>query len=141
MPFLDDRARDQVRARLADLGGSVRLVFFERALECDTCPEARALIEEVAALSDRISFEAWNVVTDREKAREYRVEEAPVLAVVGEKDYGIRFYGTPAGYEFGTLIEAIRDVGAGEARLEPSTIEALEGLSSPVHLRVFVTPT
>ena len=26
---------------------------------------------------------------------------------LGEKDYGIRFFGIPSGYEFSTLIEAI----------------------------------
>ena len=141
MPFLDERTRDQARNRLADLASPVRLVFFERALGCETCPEARSVAQEVAGLSDKITFEAYNVVTDREKAREFRVEDAPVLVVAGRKDHGIRFYGAPTGYEFGALLETIRDVSEQIPKLEAATLEALGGVNTPVHLRVFVTPT
>jgi alkyl hydroperoxide reductase subunit AhpF len=141
MTILNDRARGQARDALSGLTGPVRLVFFETTLDCDTCPEAKSLAQEVAALSDKIRFEAYNVHLDKEKAREFRVNGAPVLAVVGEKDHGIRFYGTPGGYEFGTLIEAIQDVSAGRVALPPEIVEGLKALRSPVHLRVFVTPT
>jgi alkyl hydroperoxide reductase subunit AhpF len=35
--------------------------------------------------------------------------------VEGEKDYGIRFYGVPAGYEFATLLEDILAVSKGSS--------------------------
>ena len=141
MPMLNDHVREQVRGSFATMAGPVRLVFFEQTLNCETCRETRALLEEVAALSDKISLESYNLQIDREKAKEFEVEAAPAVAVVGGKDHGIRFYGIPAGYEFGTLIEAILDVSNGRVSLAPGTIEGLKALRSPVHMRVFVTPT
>jgi glutaredoxin-like protein len=57
------------------------------------------------------------------------------------KDYGIRYYGIPAGYEFSTLINDIMMVSRGESGLSAETKAYLAGLTQPLHLQVFVTPT
>jgi glutaredoxin-like protein len=59
----------------------------------------------------------------------------------GERDYGIRFYGIPSGYEFSSIIEDIVDVSRGDSGLQPATREALAAVSEPVHFQVFITPT
>ena len=58
-----------------------------------------------------------------------------------EKDHGIRFYGIPSGYEFGSLVDAILDVSSGDSGLLADTRQALQGLARPVHIQVFSTPT
>ena len=58
-----------------------------------------------------------------------------------EKDYGIRLYGVPSGYEFGTLIDAILDVSHADSGLGDETRAALQALERPVHIQVFSTPT
>ena len=66
----------------------------------------------------------------------------PAIAILGaEKDYGIRMYGLPSGYEFGTLVEAILDVSSGDSGLSEPTRAALKDLATPVHVQVFSTPT
>ena len=72
---------------------------------------------------------------------EYGIDKIPAIAVVGEKDYGIRFFGIPSGYEFSSLIESIKLASSGEAQLSPAGIEFIEGLEEPVHIQVYVTPT
>ena len=61
--------------------------------------------------------------------------------MLGAKDYGIRLYGIPSGYEFGTLIEDIRMVSSGESGLAPATRETVAKVQDPVHIQVFSTPT
>jgi glutaredoxin-like protein len=96
-------------------------------------------------LSDKLSVEVVDFVNDKEIVEEYGVDKIPAVAVVagGEepKDYGIRFYGIPSGYEFSTLIEDIVMVSAQESGLSTQTIAELEALTEPLHLQVFVTPT
>ena len=65
----------------------------------------------------------------------------PITVIRNGKDYGIRYYGMPAGYEFSTLLDAILDVSKGESALAAESKEKLAQLSQPVHLEVFVTPT
>jgi glutaredoxin-like protein len=57
------------------------------------------------------------------------------------RDYGIRYFGIPSGYEFSSLIEDIMMVSSGQSGLSAATKEVLANLEKPVHLQVFVTPT
>jgi alkyl hydroperoxide reductase subunit AhpF len=89
-----------------------------------------------------LSVESRNFVLDQERVRELGIQRTPAIAVMGaEKDYGIRFYGLPTGYEFGTLVDAILDVSSGDSGLSPETRQALQTLTKPVHIQVFSTPT
>jgi len=139
--MLPDDVRDQVRETLADLENPVHLVLFTQTLECMYCRENRQLMEDVASLSDLVDVTVYNFVTDSEKAEEFGVDKIPATVIMGEEDYGIRFYGIPAGYEFTTLIHSIRMIGTTGSQLDEQTRQALDALTEPVHLQVFVTPT
>ncbi|MCX7681700.1 MAG: thioredoxin family protein [Anaerolineae bacterium] len=142
MPLLSQEIATQVREYLADLTSPVRLVMFTQEFECEFCAETRQLVEEVAQLSDQVSAEIYNFVTDRQKADELGIDKIPAIAVLGAQDYGVRFYGIPAGYEFSSLIQAIRTVSAGWPELlSPEGVRRVSQITSPVHIQVFVTPT
>lgn len=141
MPVLKDEKKEQVRKQLEGLVAPVQLVMFTQTIECKFCAETRALVEEVASLSDKVEAVIYNFVTDKDKADDYGVDKIPAVAVIGEEDYGVRFYGIPAGYEFTSLIEAIKTVSTGESQLSDVTKEALAQIDEPVHFQVFVTPT
>jgi glutaredoxin-like protein len=142
MPLLQDKDKETVETRFQEeMINPVRLVNFTQALECQFCAETRQLVEEVAALSDKIEVEVYKFAIDKEKVEEYGVDKIPAIAIMGEKDYGLRFYGIPSGYEFASLIEDILDVSKREVELLPATREALAEITEPLHFQVFVTPT
>ena len=141
MPLLSSEIAEQVKQELADLGGPVRLVMFTQEFECEYCAETRQLVEEIAALSDQLTAEIYNFVVDAEKAEELGVDKIPAVAVIGAEDYGVRLYGIPSGYEFSSLLQAIRTVAAGKPELSEETLAALAEVTDPVHIQVFVTPT
>jgi alkyl hydroperoxide reductase subunit AhpF len=64
-----------------------------------------------------------------------------VVVVEGAQDYGIRFLGIPAGYEFSNLIDSIIAVSAGQTGLSDETKATLAGLTEDVTIKVFATPT
>src|SRR5262245_61471192 len=95
---------------------SVRLVFFTQTLGCETCTEAKQILDELPPLSDRITIEEVNFVLDVDKVKQYGVDRVPSIAIVGHDDAGdhesrIRFAGAPSGYEFSSLIHAVLLVG------------------------------
>ena len=139
--MLKDEDREQVRKRLEGLVNPVQLVMFTQTLECEFCAESHALVEEVAALSDKVEGVIYDFVLDKDKADDYGVNKIPAIAVMGQKDYGVLFYGMPAGYEFASLLEAIDTVSTGESGLSEATKEALAQIDEAVHFEVFVTPT
>jgi glutaredoxin-like protein len=133
-----EHLKEEFSEKLAE---PVRLVMFTQEFECQYCRETRQLVEEVAALSDKIEAEIYNFVIDKEKAEEYNVDKIPAIAVIGAKDYGVRFFGIPSGYEFTSLIEDIITVSQGDSGLSAATREAIAQITEPVHIQVFVTPT
>jgi len=84
--------------------------MFTQAMECDYCEMTRELLLELAGLNDNITVDVYDFIEDEAQAQAYEIDKIPATVVMGDKDYGIRFYGVPAGYEFMSLIEDIVDV-------------------------------
>jgi len=80
-------------------------------------------------------------VKNQQKAKTYGVQLVPAVIVEGEKDHGIRFFGTPDGYEFSSLVEDILAIGTGTTPLSQASREKLAGLTQPLHIQVLVTPS
>jgi len=125
----------------------VRLLFFTQTLDCETCPQTRQILDELPALSDRISIEEVNFVLESDKAAKYGIDRVPAIVVLsqddsgGERDSNMRFLGTPAGYEFISLIHAVRLAGGGASHLSEQARTRLAAVDRPVTMRVFTTPT
>ena len=141
MGLIHEEDATAIRQRLQAMVYPVKLVHFTQELSIEYGRETRQLLEEVAALSDKLSLEVYNFLLDREKVAEYGVDKVPATAVRNGKDYGIRFYGIPAGYEFASLLDAILEVSQEASALSQQTKERLSEITQPVHLQVFVTPT
>jgi glutaredoxin-like protein len=141
MTLLKDEDREEVGKQLAVLTNPVQLIMFTQAMECDFCANTRRLVQEVAPLSDKLEAVICDFVADKDEVDQYGIDKIPAIAVVGEKDYGIRFYGMPSGYEFVSLIEALKMVSLGQSDLSDATKEALAEIDQAVHFQVFVTPT
>ena len=154
MGLLKDADREQLRQEFGALENSVKLVFFTQALDCDYCPLTQQVLEELVGLSDKITLQTYNFSIDKEAVFEYKIARVPAVAVVRvetqivdgaektrDRDYGIRYYGVPAGYEFGALVSDIFDVSRGESGLSAQSKAMLAQLQEPLHLQVFSTPT
>lgn len=142
MALLKDKDREYLQQEFAKrLKNPVKLLVFTQTIACDFCAQTEEIAREVANLSDKISLEVYNFVTDKPVADRYGVDKIPATVVVGEKDYGIRFFGIPAGYEFTSLIEDIIMVSAGDSGLSEATKKAIAQIKQPVRIQVFVTPT
>ena len=142
MALLTDELAVELRQAFSRLVNPVRLAVFSQALADPLSEEVRRLVEELAALDEKLSAEPANFVLDAERVSELGIERIPAIAILGaDEDYGVRFYGAPAGYEFGSLVEAILDVSSGTSGLAEETRTALAGLERDVRVRVFSTPT
>ncbi len=141
MAFLKKSDQQALRTEFQALVQPVKLVLFTADGECEYCPETKQLLEEIVALSPKLALETYDLRREAERARQFQIDKAPAIVVMNSKDYGIRYYGIPSGYEFGALIEDILDVSKGESGLKPETQAALAGITQPLHVQVFVTPT
>jgi len=145
--LIADVDQQRLRETFAEMNHSVRLLFFTQTLGCDTCPQTRQILDELPPLSDKISVEELNVVIDVDKAKQYGIDRAPGIALVGqdgggaEHDSRIRFLGAPSGYEFISLVQAVLLVGGRPSTLSDDTRKRLAMVDKPVTMQVFTTPT
>lgn len=135
----------EVRTQLKDIFSKelkepVYLKLFSQAIGCDSCQMTEDLLKEVASIEpEKIKLEVFSPVIDREVSQRYQVERVPTIVIEGDKDYGIRYVGLPAGLEFTTLVQGIVQVSRREPRLSERTIEMLKNIDLPIEIMVFVT--
>jgi glutaredoxin-like protein len=147
MSLISKKDADFLRQEFENnLVNPVKLVMFTQSMECQFCSETRQIVEEIAALSDSVTAEIFDFVADKATAELYGIDKIPAIAIVRvedgkEKDFGLRFFGIPSGYEFTSIIEDIMDVSKGDSGLQPKSKETVADITEPVHFQVFVTPT
>jgi len=141
MPFLTDKDKQYIENLFENLQDNVKLIMFTQEMECQYCRETRQLLEEVAAISDKIELTVYNFQIDKEIVEKYKIDKIPATILEGKKDYGIRYYGIPSGYEFSSLLEDIVDVSKNDSGLTEDSKQMLAKIQKPMHLQVFVTPT
>ena len=141
MALLSDKDRAAVQKEFEKLVNPVKVIVFSQELGSETCRQTQWLVKEVAECSDKVSVELLNLVLDRERAEAYGVDRVPAVVVEGARDYGIRFFGLPSGYEFTNLIDSLVVASTGQPSLTAETQSALAGLPGPIHIQIFTTPT
>ncbi len=142
MGLIKDKDKEYLKKKFdEEMEGEVRIVYFTQDFECQFCKETREILEELAELSDKIKLEIHEFDKEKELAERYGVDKIPATLIFGEKEYGIRFFGIPSGYEFSTLVEDIIHASRGETELNEEIKEEVKKINKPVHIQVFVTPT
>ena len=142
MSLIAEEHKEHIKSQLAEnLINPVRLIMFTQELECQYCVQTKQLVYELAALNEKIQAEVHDFVADAELAKQYGVDKVPAIVLLGTKDYGIRFYGLPYGYEFQTLMSGLAIVSQGKTALSEETKAKIKSITTPVHIQVFVTLT
>ena len=141
MAFLKEKDTQALQKRFESLEQTVKIINFTQEIECQYCRETRLLLEEVAALSDKIELQVYNFQLDLDVSKKYNIDKIPATVVMADKDVGIRFFGIPGGYEFASLLESIELVSTGRTPLKNDILEKAQAINKDVHIQIFVTPT
>lgn len=153
MALLSPTDQQRLRESFGEMKNGVRLLFFTQTLDCETCLQTRQILDELPALSDKIAIDEVNFVLEPEKAKQYGIDRVPALVLLHEatdgaagapgvvKDSRIRFVGTPSGYEFISLVQAVLLVGGRPSNLTAENRQKLAAVDQPLTMQVFTTPT
>jgi glutaredoxin-like protein len=141
--IFQEKDRIAIQQRLAPMTAPVKLIYFTQELECPTCRDTQELLGALTDLSDKLSLEVYNFVTDKETAEKYDIDKIPatVVAPADGDTRGVRYFGIPSGYEFASLLDDILMASSGDSGLTDASKEAVRRIEAPIHLQVFVTPT
>ncbi len=119
------------------------VVFTSEDAKCQYCKETKALAEELAGINEKIKLTTYDFDRDKETAEKFNVTKYPatVVAKNGDSDGRIVYYGIPSGYEFGSLIEDLKNVSRNEAEVSSKAMEIVSKIDKPMKIQVYVTPT
>jgi hypothetical protein len=156
MPLISSSDQQHLRDAFTAMTRPVRLLFFTQTLGCETCLQTRQILDELPALSDKITIEEVNFVLEGDRAKTYGIDRVPAVAIAYEdataadgaagatrvvSDSRIRFVGAPAGYEFVSLVQAVILAGGGESSLTDANRARVAAVQRPTAIQVFTTPT
>jgi glutaredoxin-like protein len=150
MGMIAENDKETLRKRFAEsLTGNVEIVLFTEhdspiiipgKQPCETCAPTQEILEEVAALSDKLTLTVHEISTAKEQAFALGINRVPAFVFEGAARGRVRFFGIPSGYEFSALIEDLVDVSKGQTDLSEETREYLSALTEDVNIKVFTTP-
>ena len=138
---LQENDKEIIRKKLIGLADDVKLIVFSQELECQFCRETKEVMLQLGTLSNKIQVKVYDFIKNGDEVMNYKIKKIPAIAIVGKKDYSVRYYGVPAGYEMSALIDTIIDVSKGRTTLSDALKARLAEIKKPVHLQVFVSPT
>ncbi len=147
MSLLSPADQEKLRESFDEMTASVRVLFFTQTLDCEPCVQTRQILDELPPLSDKIAVEEVNFILEKDKAAQYGIDRVPALALLSQdpsgtsRDTRIRFLGTPAGYEFVSLVQAVMLAGGHESQLTPENRARIAAVNTPTTIQVFSTPT
>jgi len=143
MALLDDESRRKLREIFErDFKNPVDIIVFTDGGDCRFCNETLQIAREVSSLNPDILVKHYPYESSVGEAEKYKVGLFPATIIASpEKDYGIRFFGIPSGYEFETYVKDILMVSNGRTLLRDSTRDFIRGVREPLNIKVFVTPT
>ena len=140
--MLSEKDKIYVRKTLEGMKEEVRLTLFSRdGGDCKYCGEVEGMLSDIAAATPRVKVEILSLKKDAVRAKQLGIDKVPGIALIGKKDYNLRYFGLPSGYDFIPFVESIRAVGDDAAGISPESAARLAKLTKPVQLSVFVTQT
>lgn len=131
---------DVVEEKFRSLKDNVKLVLFSRETDCAHCNEIKTIMKQLASASNKVTFESYSYLDNLDSKNEYRIFAVPALAIIGAKDYGIRYYGCPKGNELYNFLDDIIKVSNGVSKLDPEIQNKLSSLGKPINLKIFISP-
>lgn len=138
--FSDDEMK-ALTERLAGMTNPVRLVLFVQTFDCETCATTKRILEDLARANPLLTVDEKNMVLDKADVESYGIIAAPGVAIIGDRDRGLRFYGAPDGYELVSLLEGILLASSAESGLNATSRALVGTLTDARALQIFSTPT
>lgn len=125
--MLDDTLKAQLQTYLGMLRQPIRLIA---SLDnSERAAEMRELLQEIAALSDKVSLDETG-----DDAR----KPSFVIAKEGET-HGVRFAAIPLGHEFTSLVLALLWTGGHPPKVEQDVLDQIKALDSDLNFEVYMS--
>ena len=130
-----------IRDQLRELAGPVTMHYYTSDVASWYSHAEQRLLEDIAQASPHVELCTHADRWDAQREEQVGIARTPAIALYGEQDTGIRYYGMPDGYELESFLSTLHAIGSDAPHLRADTIARLTHLTEPMHLQVIVLPT
>lgn len=130
-----------IQTALQGMKMPVTLSYYTSDVESWYSHAERQLLEAVATASEHVTLQVHADRWSAEREEAVNIARTPAIALSGEHDTGIRYYGMPDGYELEPFLGTLSALSSGKRSLHAETIKRVSQLDAPLHLEVIVLPT
>jgi glutaredoxin len=143
------RDQNTLRQRFArELKSRLRIDFFTRkpsaifvpGRECIHCEDVQTMLEELAALSPRISLTVHEYEEGDKAAAALGVDNVPAIVLRGQANRPLRYFGMPSGAQWPGFVETLFETASGIVQLQLAAVQTLKKLRSDVTLKLLIMP-
>lgn len=140
MGLISEEDRKYLREEFkSNLKRKVKLLYFHKEKdESEYSKQTKELLEELASLNDNLSL-IIESCDSTEKMKSEELTLCPSIKIKSDRSGFINFYGVPAGHEFISLVEGIKDMGSDNLSLPDDVVKSLKEIKEPVDIKVFIT--
>jgi hypothetical protein len=130
-----------IEERLRDLPSPITILYYTPDVPSAATRAERELLEEIARSAKGVELRVLAERWDAECEARVGIARTPAIVLLGARDYGLRYYGVPDGYELDTFLSIVRAVAEGRSGLAAGSVARLRAVATPLHLEVLHAPT
>jgi hypothetical protein len=130
-----------IEERLRDLPSPITILYYTPDVPSAATRAERELLEEIARSAKGVELRVLAERWDAEGEARVGIARTPAIVLLGARDYGLRYYGVPDGYELDTFLSIVRAVAEGRSGLAAGSVARLRAVATPLHLEVLHAPT
>ena len=140
MAMLNQEISGQIMEIFSPISKKVTIKVFVSE-GCDTCSDTEGYMGELASLNENLDTEVFSLEANKDEFEKYDVKQTPAIVLVDEDgfDYGVKFYGIPAGHEINSIITTLLEFGGVGEEVPSDLEETIRSINKPVNIKVFVT--
>jgi glutaredoxin-like protein len=138
--LISDEDREYLKDEFdKSLKRKVKILYFtDKEKRTDYTEQTKSLLEEIVSLNDKLSLSIKDC-NDKKSLESEDITLCPSIKIKSSRNGFVNFYGVPAGHEFISLVEGIKDMGSDNLSLPNDIIEELKEIKEPVDIKVFIT--
>ncbi|MFH1759494.1 MAG: thioredoxin family protein [bacterium] len=140
-PLLNPEIIESLKKEFSGLKNPVTIKVFTQEIKCNSCKENDQLVAEVAAVNPLITVKEYKFEQSKKEANKYGIDKIPASVIIGDKYRGVRLFGIPTGYMFGTLIEAIKTASTSSVNATDDLKSNVKKVKKTIHIKALVSPT
>ncbi len=143
MAVFNEKVRGQLKDVLKGMINPVTIAFFSQEVECIACREARAFLEEIAGLSDKLTLAVHDLQKDAAEAASLGIDKVPGITLLDAKGAPTRmnFFGIPGGYEINSFLGALLEASGKREALPGDIVARIATIAADVRIQVFISLT